>query len=504
MAPIGSMSEMSQETLSQIIEATRNSMGQSVYTNPALAKANTTAGITQATGLVWYDLQTPAKNLFPVITPLVNMIPRRSGNGGTATNWRAVTGINVLSLQGFVPEGVRDGYSSTTENDYSASYKTMGAENYVTFEAVNAAVNFENIRSTTAQRLLWDAMIRQEQAFIGGNYSIALGTVGTVTAAAATGGSVANGTYNVICVALSQSGLSAASLSGGIPTLVTVTPADGSANFTFGGGSSMKSAATAVTTTTGNNTITASVTPVAGAFGYAWFVGTAGNEVITAITTVSSASISSLAGAGTQNASAVTTDRSTNAYAYDGLLAQALKSGSNAYTKALSAKLTTDSAGGITEINTMLKDRWDNYRLSFDHLFVNSQEMDTIRQLVIKNNGAPLIRFAGDLNQPAMGLIGGAVVGQYVNPFTMGGGQLIKIHLHPNVPAGCVLGVTETLPYPVNNVPNIFEYIYRQDWYQLEWPMRTRRYETGVYTDGVLAHYFPPSMGVIYNITAGI
>jgi len=43
----------------------------------------------------------------------------------------------------------------------------------------------------------------------------------------------------------------------------------------------------------------------------------------------------------------------------------------------------------------------------------------------------------------------------------------------------------------------------RQDYYQIEWPPRARRYETGVYADEVLRRYFPPSMAVIANIAAG-
>ncbi len=508
MNGIGSLNQVSQETLQLIKDATKDGMGQAPG---LLAKANTTVGITQATGLVWYDLQTPAKNLFPVITPLVNMIPRVSGNGGTATNWRAVTAINVDNLDGGVPEGVRDGFSKTTEQDYSAAYKTIGAENYVTFEGVNAAVNFENIRSTTAMRLLWDAMIRQELMHLTGDNSVALGTPTAPTTAAVAGGSVAANTYNVIVVALTPRGYRAASVAGGIPTSVSVTPADGSSAFTYGGGSSQKSTASPVTTAGGNLTITAYTPVVRGAAAYAWFVGTAGNEVLTAITTLNSVSITTLAGAGTQNASTITADNSTNTYGYDGLLYQAFKTGSNAYiaslatgTPGVGTKLTTDTAGGIAEINTMLQSLWDNYRLSPTHLFVNSQQAVDIKTLVIKNNGAPLIRFTGDFGSGAVGLVAGAVVGEYLNPFSMSGGQLIKMQIHPNMPPGTIFAFTETLPYPINNVPNVAEYRYRQDWYQLEWPIRTRRYETGVYTDGVLAHYFPPSLGIINNIAAGV
>jgi hypothetical protein len=71
------------------------------------------------------------------------------------------------------------------------------------------------------------------------------------------------------------------------------------------------------------------------------------------------------------------------------------------------------------------------------------------------------------------------------------------------VTAGTLVGVTETLPYPINNVPNVWEKKLRRDYYQMEWPLAQRIYETGVYFDGVLAHYFPPSIGIIGNIGNG-
>ncbi|WP_049126920.1 hypothetical protein, partial [Burkholderia cenocepacia] len=49
--------------------------------------------ITTANNLVAYDLQAPAKNLYPVVTPLRNKIARVPGKGGVATNWRTVKAI---------------------------------------------------------------------------------------------------------------------------------------------------------------------------------------------------------------------------------------------------------------------------------------------------------------------------------------------------------------------------------------------------------------------------
>lgn len=51
--------------------------------NPLRKAGNT---VTTATGLVNYDLQAPAKNLYPIITILAKRIPRVKGKGGVATN----------------------------------------------------------------------------------------------------------------------------------------------------------------------------------------------------------------------------------------------------------------------------------------------------------------------------------------------------------------------------------------------------------------------------------
>jgi hypothetical protein len=46
--------------------------------------------VTTGTGLVPFDLQAPSKNLYPVATPLRNVIPRVGGGVGTATNWKQI------------------------------------------------------------------------------------------------------------------------------------------------------------------------------------------------------------------------------------------------------------------------------------------------------------------------------------------------------------------------------------------------------------------------------
>jgi hypothetical protein len=66
--------------------------------------------------------------------------------------------------------------------------------------------------------------------------------------------------------------------------------------------------------------------------------------------------------------------------------------------------------------------------------------------------------------------------------------------------AGRAVVEAHKLPYPLSNVSNILQMRMRRDYYQIEWPQTTRKYQYGVYEDGVLQNYFPPSQGLITNI----
>jgi hypothetical protein len=102
-------------------------------------------------------------------------------------------------------------------------------------------------------------------------------------------------------------------------------------------------------------------------------------------------------------------------------------------------------------------------------------------------------------------LTAGGTVRFYFNPFMMGGGDSIPILIHPNLPAGTILAWCENLPaqYQSNNVPNVAEVKVRADYYQLDFALRTRAREFGVYAEETLAIYAPFAMGVISNIANG-
>lgn len=470
--------------------------------------------VTLASGLVAYDLQAPAKNLYPVLTPIRNRIPRRvRGMGaGDAAHWKevsAITGSGVASM-GWVPEGQRSARMSITTADLSATYRTMGEETDVTFEAQSAGAGFEDVLATAGMRLLQQTMIKEEYGILGGNASVDLGTptAPTVTPEA-TGGSIAAGTYNVAVVALTFEGYLVATVANGVVQTQAITGQDGK-SYTLNGGSSQKSSTTSTGALSGStNVIKASTPVVRGAVAYAWYVGTAGNEKLEAITTVNSVSLTSLAGTG-QALTAVTADRSKNAtHAYDGLLYKVYASGSQGYyasmatgTLGTGTGLTASGRGTITEIDTMLLNLWDNYRISPEEIYVSGQEMKNIIAKTFTDGTNPLVRFNLDVANQDPRYVAGQIVGWYFNPFTMGGGQAVPIRLHPHLPKGTLFTWALNLPafYQSNNVPNTAEVIARRDYYQIPWPLITRANETGVYVEEVLACYAPFALGVITNI----
>jgi hypothetical protein len=473
-----------------------------------LEKSTFSQSANSASGLTFYDLELGAKFLYPVLTPLRNMIPRVSGKGGIQAAWRAITAINTTGLRFGVSSANRGGVLAVATQDYTATYKGIGVETNVDFEAQYAGQEFDDVRAIGAKTGLEALMLGEEAMILGGCGSVPLGATPTPSLAASTiGGALAAQTWSVICAAMTLDGLMNGTIAGGVQGQISRTNADGSSD-TFGGGVAKKSANATVATTGAAGSITATVTAVPGALGYAWFWGAAGAETLGAITTINSVVVKAAA-AGVQTAAALgVNDNSGNALAFDGLIYQAVKAGSGAYAytmpsgdAGIGTPLTSDGAGGILEIDGALKYMWDNYRLSPDTMWVSSQEALNISKKILSGSQAAAQRFVFETAQDLVG--GGIMVRTYLNRFSMQGGSVIDIKVHPNMPAGTILMTTRALPYPLAGVGNVMQIRTRQDYYQIEWPLRTRKYEYGVYADEVLQNFFPPSMALIMNIGNG-
>jgi hypothetical protein len=498
--------------LQQLLSAVRSAR-KSPINDPSLGamlKANTYTSATSAvSGITAYDLEGPAKLVYPVITPLRNQTPRTSGKGGIQANWRAITQINTANMEVGVSEGQRGGVIGVTEQDFFAAYRTLGLEGSATMESEFAAEGFDDVRALAAMQTLESVMIGEEQTIIGGNMNVQLGTTPTPNLAqATTGGALSNATYYITCVALSYGGLQTGTVSAqGVRGLVTrVNAGPYASSSTYGGGAAAPSAETSIAVNGGGSTqsITASLTtPVPAAFGYAWYISTtSGQERIVAITTYSTVTIGALPAGTNQLSSTLVGDNSTNNLVYNGLFSLAFAAGSNAYLSAVNGTLTSNSAGGVTQIDTALQSFWNNYRLSPTDMWCNGQEVQNITNKVLGNAASGAQRFNVMLPDQAK-VAGGFLVTEYRNKFAMGGATTLKINIHPYVPAGAILFTTSRLPYPLSNVSNVMQIRNRRDYYQIQWPLITRQYEYGVYIDTVFQHFFPPSIGVLYNILNG-
>jgi hypothetical protein len=466
--------------------------------NQALAKATF-----DSTRLPNFDLEPAAKSLVPVLTPLRNMTPRVKGDGGNATNWNAITGINVTNLSVGVSEGKRGAEMQVSTSAFTAPYAVIGMDASVNFEAQEAGQGYDDIEARAALNLLRAVMIGEEKLILGGNRTLALGApVAPVLTSQATGGSIGAGTFQIWVAALTLEGYLASSISGGIPTSVTRNNLDGSTSVYGGGSSNISPASNSVTLSGSTNQVSATATAKRGAVAYAWFFGTsAATATLVTITTINSVNITSTAGAGTQTASGIAADNSTNALIFDGLLTVASVAANNAYFKSLDGTfLTSDGAAGINEIDAALQSLFDNFRLGPNYILVSSQEARNINKKVIANSGAPLVRFTKPADDGNMSVVAGTEVRAYFNKFT---GQIIPLMTHPNLPAGTILGVTSELPYPLPDVENVFRIKARREYYEVRWPVTTRRYDHGVYASELLQHYAPFSMFLIQNVGNG-
>lgn len=505
------MSQSVSESLRLVREMMANAGGEMPL---ALAKAFLQPA-SATTGLQVYDLEAPAKLLYPVLTPLRNKIPRVGGGRGIQANWRAITAINPSRVSAGLGQGNRGGVIDQTVKEYLAAFRGIGLDNYVTFEADMSAEGFQDLKATAVQSLLRSLMIQEEMLILGGNGATGLGTTPTPSLTALTsGGSIATGTTVYVgCVALTLEGYGYASsvpLTVGLPGIMSRTNADGSVD-QFGGGAAGPSATANVTTAANSATVTGHVAPVVGAFGYAFYLGTATNAMyLIQVSTLNSFTWTAALPSSGQLFSTLSGDNSVNSLVFDGFAAIAAKPASGAYWAAMptgtdgaGTPLTSDGSGGIVEIDTALESFWNNYKLGPSEMWVSSQEQNFFRRKVLNAPGGstPLTRFTITTSQNQ--IRGGSAVRGYLNPFGMGAADEIPIRLHPNLPPGNIMFLTDSLPYALNDVGNVYQMRMRKDYYQIEWPLRTRKYEYGCYADEVLQHYFPPSLGFITNIARG-
>lgn len=482
----------SQETIALAKESIANMLGKAT-------------GITTSLALAGYPLEAPSKKVYPVLSPLVNSISRIpvgqlsvGQQTGGAIHYKRITAINSAGLWPFVSEGGRNTKITYASDDKFASFKTLGMEDAVTQEAVWQGLSYEDLRAYSALATLQALKVVQEWGYLGGNGSTALGTptglTYSTTQLATAKGSLSNGTtyYYAVSALTAQGVLQAAKGNNGTVDSAGETTAATGSHATAAGGNA------------GDTSITLNWTTVQGAWAYNVYVGTgAGTRYYIATVYTNAYDIKAT---GTSTNVPNTADQTKGANDYDGFISQIETPGGTAagyYESLDNAKLSSDGAEGIAEIETMLKYQWDTNRVSPDVILLNSQEMQSIKKTMLNAGANSLARWMipGDSQQPAQNLMAGARVNVYYNQYT---DQVIPMRVHPYLPAGKIFAPCMHLPewFPANEVPDAIVTAVLEEYADYQFAFTSRQYEHGVYVNEVPIMYVPAFSSVITNIAA--
>jgi hypothetical protein len=276
-------------------------------------KESFSKSITTSTGLAGVDLSGPAYELYPVLTPYRNSIPRtRAPKGSTASQWKQITSVRVTTKPGVAAGTAQRRPDLHGCEPRTAVYKTIGYDDDVVWEArvsgprlpgQPGAVGGQFAPPGDARRGAHD-LWRERQPGAGcdphPHVCAAVTTAGATLPAA---------TYKVYCVALTYWGIQFATTGAplALPTVLVGTNAG-------------KSAVAAQAIRDARSRRCACRHARRPALAYAWYVGTVGAEKLEAVTAFNSYVITAPLAATGQNASAIAdTDNSTDPLDYDGL-----------------------------------------------------------------------------------------------------------------------------------------------------------------------------------------
>ena len=494
----------------------------------ALQKVNP-PGVGTWLGFNFYDLRGPAYFIFPLLTPFIQMIPKKgkvNAGVGTVAHWKATRNPNATFIYAGVQEGQRNATATPNEIDYLATYKELGMEGGETFTSQWAGEGYtdnladEHFRNLARLRLQEEMMtLLGNSGTATGNLGFALGTAPNVTAALATSdtfnspataGLAANTNVSAAVVALTGMGVNPGGQAGyGAPPTVatglvptsTRTNVDGTTLTVAGGTSAISNVSNAVITNASAKWVKLTVTAVKGAVAYAWYVST--TSASTASDTVANCLLAGItnsptfvvgaAAAGTQrgNAAGLSTDNSFQATDFDGLFTYAFQNGF--WTDMNHGSFTPVGNGQVAEIETDLTNLWNAYQAQPDAIWCSADVRAALDSAVLfsaTGTNSYIFQYTKDSQGS---LLGGTLVTAYKSKYSVNpeGGASIPIRIHPMLPSGTLLYDINTNPYPHSRVPAVREFLTQRDYYAIEWPVITREWTFGTYVHEVLAHYMP-------------
>lgn len=494
----------------------------------AMTKTNP-PGIGTWVGFNFYDLRGPAYFIFPLLTPFIQMIPKRgkvNAGVGTVAHWKATRNPNSTYIYAGVQEGQRNATATPNEVDYLATYKELGMEGGNTFTSQWAGEGYTDNLADEHFRNLARLRLQEEMMTLLGNSGTATGNLGfqlgqapNVTAALATSdtfntpasaGLATNTNVSAAVVAITGMGVNPGGQAGynapptvatGLVPTSTRTNVDGTTLAVNGGTSAISNVSNAVITNSTAKWVKLTCAAVKGAVAYAWYIST--TNTTTAADTIANCLLAGITSApvfvvgavaaGTQrgNATGLNTDFSSQTTDFDGLLTYAF---TNGYWNDMGyGSLTPTGNGQVKEIEADLQYLWNNYQAQPDAIWCSADVRAALDSAVIfSSTGTNSYIFQYQRDGQGT-VLGGFLISGYKSKYSINpaGGSEIPIRIHPMLPSGTLFYDINTNPYPHSRVPAVREFLTQRDYYAIEWPIVTREWTYGTYVHEVLAHYMP-------------
>lgn len=488
-----------------------------------------------STGLVPYDLEAPAKLLFPVLTPVRNNTTRVKGQG-TTRRIKRITGISnsgsggVARLSPFMSDSTTDTFGGLTMqrpkkisyagDDVSFNYKQMGLSDSVAWSAEFAGQGFQDARQLSQTSILMASMLAEEYALIGGR-----GTDSGVYLGAPSAPTFASFTVTVRTAGTGETGNSA-----NIANVYLKTTYEGIFGESAASTTAANTGLSAVTGKVLDITVNAASALAAGVTGIRYYLSIDnatwyyyGRSAIFGGTSAaaSAAFTFNFTGGGTGGAivtgsTAPASDTTSSANAYDGLLTVQLdpaRSGAiyNMTPVGSAAALFSTSNPGV-EIQNLFGALYiggvanvtgtttggAGLKANPDTLWFQGMDRKQLSD-TIKTGASTNPAFIFTSGQSQDGIKLGGMVSAIYNEIT---GKLVNINVHPYFPQGVVLAMSETLEIPNSQVSQTYYVAGPQDYMAINWPVIATTYDVSSWWYNAMIHAAPMFSGALVGLKA--
>lgn len=476
-----------------------------------------------STGYVAYDLEAPAKMLTPKPTPLRNRIPRRKGIG-TSHRFKRITGFTGTATGGV---GVTwPGITSSTQTRFdnpsssnalyynrgpkisyagdesSVLYQQFSLSDELDWATQYSGMGYQDMRALSRNAVLWSSMLVEERIMLygrgtasgyAGTLAAPTGVSGTARSASGSEIGITNGSGNAYFRVVAESGdfgVSQATAATGAVAYTTGQVID--VTYTLPAGAT--GARVFISLAAGADPGDASrflYTTTSGTI----YNGRSGYNTLTvqgAIPTSGTVPTAYTDSAGVSHNLTAADGGSAYSTGYDGILVYA--TGSNAgYTNKLNTTFSTSSPG--TEYQTAFAAMYLAVKAEPDRIVMAAQDRIQLSDAI---KGTAASNYQLMINQSEVGgYTMGSLVTQIQNEAV---GKVVPIEVHPWMPQGNSLILSDTLPIPDTQVDAVYAIYNVQDMMGIDWPVNQLSYDTSTYWYGAGVCFAPAWYGSVVGI----